>query len=88
MAGSSLGEPFLLEELRDRPALGSGYQFFVSVSLRVSTSRSRSASSRFSRPFSFSSSRSRLTSLSAIEPYFRFHYAIENGEGKVWDFNP
>ena len=54
-------------------SLGYVGSFFSMISLITSISTSRSASNRLSRAFSFSNSRARFTSGSAIAPNLRFH---------------
>src|SRR5262245_48853431 len=69
-ASPTLGELVLDEKPNSQAALWSAYHFFVSSSFMASISRSRSATRRFSREFSFSSSRSRCASETLRPPYF------------------
>src|SRR5215216_4224250 len=68
--GPALREPMGDQELDPFPAGRHRHDFFASNTLSASTSRSRSASRRFRRAFSFSSSRNRWASETVMPPNF------------------
>jgi hypothetical protein len=68
LAGAAAGESPPLRVLHLQPPSGRAHHFFAVISLSTSSSRSRSATIFFSRPFSVSSALSFLVSVALIVP--------------------